>query len=76
MEDVSLASICDQRSLLTPIAAKQDGILGFHYWKEPGATTTWLRPGKTGRFIALMEVVVLSAFPFVSFLLILYSLVS
>ncbi|TVY78365.1 Proline-specific permease [Lachnellula suecica] len=43
---------------------KQDGILGFHYWKEPGATTTFLRPGKTGRFIAFVEVIVLSAFPF------------
>ncbi|KAF4636302.1 hypothetical protein G7Y89_g1771 [Cudoniella acicularis] len=43
---------------------KQDGILGFHYWKDPGATTTWLHPGKTGRFIAFVEVVVLSAFPF------------
>jgi amino acid transporter len=43
---------------------KQHGILGFHYWKDPGATTTWLRPGATGRFIAFIEVVVLSAFPF------------
>ncbi|TVY89408.1 Proline-specific permease [Lachnellula willkommii] len=43
---------------------KQHGILGFHYWKDPGATTEWLRPGKTGRFIAFVEVVVLSAFPF------------
>ncbi|PMD48210.1 putative proline-specific permease [Hyaloscypha variabilis F] len=29
-----------------------------------GATTTWLRPGATGRFIAFIEVIVLSAFPF------------
>lgn len=43
---------------------KQHGILGFHNWKDPGATTTWLRPGATGRFIAFVEVVVLSAFPF------------
>lgn len=42
----------------------QHGILGFHYWKDPGATNTWLRPGATGRFIAFVEVVVLSAFPF------------
>ncbi|KAH8665945.1 proline transporter [Tricladium varicosporioides] len=42
----------------------QHGILGFHNWKDPGATNTWLRPGNTGRFIALVEVVVLSAFPF------------
>jgi len=44
--------------------AKQHGILGFHNWKDPGATNTWLRPGATGRFIAFVEVVVLSAFPF------------
>jgi len=43
---------------------KQHGILGFHNWKDPGATNTWLRPGATGRFIAFVEVVVLSAFPF------------
>ncbi|KAF8867363.1 hypothetical protein BDZ45DRAFT_734626 [Acephala macrosclerotiorum] len=42
----------------------QHSILGFHYWKNPGATNEWLRPGATGRFIAFMEVVVLSAFPF------------
>lgn len=45
--------------------ANQHGILGFHYWKDPGATNTWLGySGATGRFLALLEVVVLSAFPF------------
>ncbi|CAG8977905.1 hypothetical protein HYALB_00001783 [Hymenoscyphus albidus] len=42
----------------------QDGILGFHYWKDPGATTTYLRSGGTGTFIAFWKVIVLSAFPF------------
>jgi amino acid transporter len=45
--------------------ANQHGILGFHYWKDPGATNTWLGyTGDTGRFVALLEVVILSAFPF------------
>jgi amino acid transporter len=45
--------------------ANQHGILGFHYWKTPGATNTWLGyTGNTGRFLALLEVIVLSAFPF------------
>ncbi|KAF9073569.1 proline permease PrnB [Rhodocollybia butyracea] len=42
----------------------QNGILGFRYWKDPGPANTWLVPGGTGRFVAFIEVVVLSAFPF------------
>ncbi|KAF9062367.1 proline transporter [Rhodocollybia butyracea] len=42
----------------------QDGILGFRYWKDPGPTNTWLVPGSAGRFVAFIEVIVLSAFPF------------
>ena len=38
--------------------------LGFHYWKDPGAINTWLEPGSRGRFIAFLETLVLSAFPF------------
>ena len=38
--------------------------LGFHYWKDPGATNTWLESGSRGRFVALLETLVLSAFPF------------
>ncbi|KAH7380948.1 proline permease PrnB [Cadophora sp. MPI-SDFR-AT-0126] len=43
---------------------KQDGILGFHYWKDPGATNTYLKSGDTGRFLAFLKVLVSSAFPF------------
>ncbi|RDL37490.1 Uncharacterized protein BP5553_04923 [Venustampulla echinocandica] len=42
----------------------QDGILGFHYWKDPGATGTWLVDGASGTFVAFVGTVVLSAFPF------------
>ncbi|KAG9230559.1 putative proline-specific permease [Amylocarpus encephaloides] len=42
----------------------QNGILGFHNWKDPGATNTYLETGNTGRFVALIKVLVLSAFPF------------
>lgn len=41
-----------------------NGILGFHYWKDPGATNTYLVPGSTGEFVAFVETLVLSAFPF------------
>jgi amino acid transporter len=51
-------------SISNSLPANQHDILGFHNWKDPGATTTWLRPGATGRFIAFIEVIVLSAFPF------------
>ncbi|KAF2134085.1 histidine permease [Dothidotthia symphoricarpi CBS 119687] len=39
--------------------------LGFRYWKNPGAANTYLETGNTGRFIALLSTLVLSAFPFV-----------
>lgn len=42
----------------------QNGILGFHYWKDPGATGTWLVDGGSGTFVAFVGTVVLSAFPF------------
>ncbi|QDS67557.1 hypothetical protein FKW77_003089 [Venturia effusa] len=38
--------------------------LGFRYWKNPGATNTYLESGNTGRFLALLSTWVLSAFPF------------
>jgi yeast amino acid transporter len=38
--------------------------LGFRYWKDPGAANTYLLPGNTGRFLALLSTLVLSAFPF------------
>lgn len=38
--------------------------LGFRYWKHPGAANTYLASGDTGRFLALLSTLVLSAFPF------------
>lgn len=38
--------------------------LGFRYWKRPGAANTYLAGGDTGRFLALLSTLVLSAFPF------------
>jgi amino acid transporter len=38
--------------------------LGFQYWKNPGAANTYLETGNTGRFLALLSTLVLSAFPF------------
>ncbi|KAH8892093.1 histidine permease [Thozetella sp. PMI_491] len=38
--------------------------LGFRYWQHPGAANTYLAEGNTGRFLALLSTVVLSAFPF------------
>jgi amino acid transporter len=42
-----------------------DGILGFHYWKSPGATNTFLAEGDTGRWWAFLEVLILSSFPYI-----------
>lgn len=40
--------------------------LGFRYWKNPGAANTYLVDDpNTGRFLALLSTLVLSAFPFV-----------
>ncbi|KAL0257895.1 hypothetical protein SLS55_007063 [Diplodia seriata] len=39
--------------------------LGFRYWRDPGAANTYLASGDTGRFVALISTMVLSAFPFV-----------
>jgi len=38
--------------------------LGFRYWEDPGATTTYLETGDLGRFVALLKTFVLAAFPF------------
>ena len=43
---------------------QQNGILGFHYWKDPGAANTYIVGGDTGRFVAFWETMVLSVFPF------------
>ncbi|KAI9051197.1 hypothetical protein LZ554_005299 [Drepanopeziza brunnea f. sp. 'monogermtubi'] len=42
----------------------QHGILGFRYWKDPGATRPYLRTGSTGLAISFFKVLVSSAFPF------------
>lgn len=39
-------------------------VLGFRYWRDPGATNTWIKTGGTGTFIAFIGTVVASAFPF------------
>ncbi len=38
--------------------------LGFRYWRDPGAANTYLADGDTGRFLALLKTLVMSAFPF------------
>jgi yeast amino acid transporter len=43
---------------------QQNGVLGFRYWKNPGAANTYLVGGDTGRFVAFWETLVLSVFPF------------
>jgi yeast amino acid transporter len=43
---------------------QQHGILGFHYWKDPGAANTYILGGSTGYFISFWETMILSVFPF------------
>ncbi|PGH19232.1 hypothetical protein AJ80_04097 [Polytolypa hystricis UAMH7299] len=38
--------------------------LGFHHWKDPGAANTYIVHGHAGRFAALLQCIVLSAFAF------------
>ena len=42
----------------------QNGILGFRYWKDPGAANTWLVDGGIGRFVAFFGTLISSTFPF------------
>ncbi|KAG7916158.1 hypothetical protein KL927_003623 [Ogataea polymorpha] len=46
-------------------APASDGVLGFHYWKHPGAFVEHLVPGNTGKFLACWTGIVKSAFAFV-----------
>jgi amino acid transporter len=39
--------------------------LGFHYWKVPRAANTYIVEGHAGRFVALLQTIVLSAFAFI-----------
>ena len=43
----------------------QTGVLGFHYWKTPGAFTEHLVSGNTGRFLALWTAIIKSGFSFI-----------
>jgi hypothetical protein len=60
---VSLPISHHNTRILTFFQAKQNGILGFHYWKDPGATTTWIYGGVRGRFVAFLSVLFVSASP-------------
>ncbi|NJR31327.1 amino acid permease [bacterium] len=42
----------------------QEGILGFRYWKDPGAANPHILEGSKGLFISFWETMVLSVFPF------------
>jgi amino acid transporter len=45
---------------------EQHGILGFHYWRDPGATNVWpgIKNKSKARFVAFIGTLVSSAFPF------------
>ncbi|QLQ81237.1 hypothetical protein HG537_0E05930 [Torulaspora globosa] len=43
----------------------QDHVLGFHYWKHPGAFKEHLVPGSTGKFLAVWTAIIKSGFSFV-----------
>ena len=46
-------------------APNQHGVLGFHYWKTPGAFAYHLLPGNTGRFLDCWTAVIKSGFAFI-----------
>lgn len=43
----------------------QHHVLGFHYWKDPGAFVEHLTTGSAGRFCAVLTSIIKSAFAFV-----------
>ncbi|CEP63446.1 proline permease PUT4 LALA0_S08e02652g [Lachancea lanzarotensis] len=43
----------------------QHHVLGFHYWKHPGAFQEHLVPGNTGKFLAVWTAIIKSGFSFV-----------
>ncbi|GMM28306.1 proline permease [Martiniozyma asiatica (nom. inval.)] len=46
-------------------APNSHGVLGFHYWKNPGAFTEHLTGGNTGKFLACWTGIIKSAFAFI-----------
>ncbi|TID29269.1 hypothetical protein CANINC_002065 [Pichia inconspicua] len=46
-------------------APKSNGILGFHYWKDPGAFVEHLTTGSAGRFCAVWSSLITSGFAFI-----------
>ncbi|ODV85485.1 hypothetical protein CANARDRAFT_7597 [[Candida] arabinofermentans NRRL YB-2248] len=46
-------------------APAQHHVLGFHYWKTPGAFTEHLASGNTGKFLACWTAIIKSAFAFI-----------
>lgn len=46
-------------------APASDGVLGFHYWKTPGAFAYHITTGNTGRFTDVWTGVIRSAFAFI-----------
>ena len=46
-------------------APDSHGVLGFHYWKHPGAFVEHLTGGNTGKFLACWSSIIKSAFAFI-----------
>lgn len=44
---------------------KQHGVLGFKYWKDPGAFVDHLVPGSTGKFLACWTGIIKAGFAFI-----------
>jgi len=47
-------------------APNQDGVLGFHYWKDPGAFVEYKVAGNTGRFLGYWHAFVTAGFAFIT----------
>lgn len=46
-------------------APAEHHVLGFHYWKHPGAFKPYITTGNTGRFLAVWTAIIKSGFAFV-----------
>ncbi|OAA47119.1 amino-acid permease inda1 [Metarhizium rileyi] len=47
-------------------APESDGVLGFHYWNNPGAFVEYKVPGSTGRFLGYWRAFVSAGFAFIT----------
>ncbi|KAH7324915.1 amino acid permease/ SLC12A domain-containing protein [Stachybotrys elegans] len=65
MKVVLIVGLCFLSFILFLGGGPNHDRIGFRYWQHPGPTNTYLAEGDAGRFVALLQCVVLGSFAFV-----------